>query len=98
MKRWIAVKRWIAHEHDETGWSTDSYVVAIAPTREDARRVMGEAIAARAAAASREMSIRIWAIFIEAPNELTDDDPRGSHLTDPGTPSFHGFDEPDERR
>jgi hypothetical protein len=88
------MKRWIAHEHDDMGWPTDAYVVAMAETREDARRLMAEAITARAAGVSRELNARIWAIFIEAPNELAEDDPRGGHVTDPGTPVFHGFDEP----
>lgn len=90
------MKRWSAHEHDDTGWPTESYVVAMAETRDNARRMMGEAIAARAAAVSREMNVRIWAIFIEAPNELANDDPRGGHVIHPGTPAFHGFDEPPE--
>jgi hypothetical protein len=88
------VKRWIAHEHDDGGWPTDSYVVAMAETRDDARRLMGEAITARATAASPELNVRIWAIFIEAPRELAEDDPRGGHVIDPQTPVFCGFDEP----
>ncbi len=90
------MKRWIAYEHDDMGWPTDSYVVAMAETREDAQRVMGEAIAACAAAVSRAMNLRIWAIFIEAPDQLGNDDPRASHVTDPGTAVFRGFDEPDQ--
>lgn len=92
-----AVKRWIAYEHDDVGGPTDSYVVAMAETREDAQRVMGEAIATRATAAvSRAMNLRIWAIFIEAPHELANDDARASPVTDPGTAVFQGFDEPEQ--
>jgi hypothetical protein len=86
------VSNWIAYEHDDTGWATASYLVVVAATSGDARRLMGEAIAVRSATASREMNIRIWAIFIEAPTELADDDPRARDIADPIQTIFHGFD------
>jgi hypothetical protein len=87
------VRNWIAYEHDDTGWATDSYLVVVAATSGDARRLMGEAIASRSATTSREMNIRIWAIFIEAPTELADDDLRARDIADPIQTIFHGFDE-----
>lgn len=89
------MRNWIAYEHDDTGWATDSYLVVVAATSDDARRLMGEAIAVRSATTSREMNIRIWSIFIEAPTELPDDDLRARDVADPIQAHFHGFDEAD---
>jgi hypothetical protein len=43
--------------------------------------------------------LRLYAIFIEAPRELSADDPRHELITDAATPTFLGFDQglPDNR-
>jgi hypothetical protein len=88
------MKRWIAHEHDESGWPTDAHVIVTAETSEQAKALMGEAITVRGNQVSPGMNIRIYAIFIEAPRELVDGDPRAEGLTKSHVAVFRGFDEP----
>ena len=54
---------------------------------------MGTAITARSATATRQRRDRLNAIFIEAPQELSAEDPRRALVTDPDIPTFLGFDE-----
>ena len=91
------MKRWIAYEHDETGWPTEGLVIVQAKTQAQARRVMAAAIAARRdAEASLQRRARLSAIFIEAPTELGGGDARfGS--TDTADPIFIGFDRAERR-
>jgi hypothetical protein len=86
------MKSWIAHEHDETGWPTESCLIVAADTQTDAKQLMSSAISAHSATATRENRERLYAIFIEAPQELAADDPRHDLITDPATPTFLGFD------
>jgi hypothetical protein len=94
------MKRWIAHEHDETGWPTESCLIVTAPTQTEAKQLMSGAITARSSTATRQQRDRLYAIFIEAPQELPAEDPRHALITDPATPTFLGFDEgfPENRR
>ena len=94
------MKRWIAHEHDETGWPTDSWLVVTAPTQTEAKQLMSLAITAHGTTTTRQRRDRLYAIFIEAPQELAAEDPRHALVTDPHTPTFFGFDEhsPKNRR
>ena len=93
------MKRWIAYEHDEgAGWPTEAYLVASADTQDDAKRVMAAAIARQGSAADLADRWRYWAIFIEAPCELADDDSRGAGDASPVDPVFWGFDQPRARR
>jgi hypothetical protein len=87
------MKCWIAHEHDETGWPTESCLIVTAPTQTEARQLMSIAITAHSTTATRQQRDRLYAIFIEAPQELPADDPRHALITDPATPTFLGFDD-----
>jgi hypothetical protein len=87
------MKSWIAHEHDETGWPTDSCLIVTADTQTDAKQLMSSAISAHSRTATRQNRERLYAIFIEAPQELSADDPRQRVITDPATPTFVGFDQ-----
>ena len=86
------MKRWIAHERDDTGWPTEACLIVSAHTQTDAKHLMGIAISAHTEATTRQLRERLYAIFIEAPEELADDDPRQKLITDPDTPTFLGFD------
>jgi hypothetical protein len=86
------MKRWIAHEHDETGWPTQSSLIVSAATQLEAKQLMSDAITAQSAGADRHLRNRLFAIFIEAPRELPADDPRHDLVTDPIAPTFIGFD------
>jgi hypothetical protein len=86
------MKSWIAHEHDETGWPTESCLIVTAPTQAEAKQLMNNAITAHGTAATRHHRDRLFAIFTEAPQELSTDDPRHGLITDPATPTFLGFD------
>ena len=91
------MRRWIAYEHDQdAGWPTEAYLVVSALTQQAAKEAMAKAIADQARTAPPELRSRYWAIFIEAPRELADDDPLG----EPGLvdPTFFGFDAPRTRR
>jgi hypothetical protein len=88
------MKRWVAYEHDETGWPTESCLIVTAATQTDAKQLMSSAIAAHGTTATRQQRQRVYAIFIEAPQELLAEDPRYVLITDPATPTFLGFDEP----
>jgi hypothetical protein len=85
------MKRWIAHEHDETGWPTESCLIVTAPTQADAKQVMNNAITEYSATATRQNRDRLLAIFTEGPEELPTDDPRHNLITDPAAPTFLGF-------
>jgi hypothetical protein len=87
------MKSWIPHEHDETGWPTESCLIVTARTQTDAKQLMSSAISAHSTTASRHLRDRLYAIFIEAPQELPPDDPRQQLIADPATPTFLGFDE-----
>ena len=87
---------WIAYEHTDDGWPTDAFLLLIADTAQEAQRRMIKAIDARAAAAPVKTRARLYAIFVEAPQPLPPHDPRGGLITDPTTPVFFGFDDPDE--
>jgi hypothetical protein len=84
---------WIAHEHDETGWPTESCLIVTAHSQTEARQLMSSAISAHIKTATRENRERLYAIFIEAPQELSADDPRQQLIADPATPTFLGFGE-----
>ena len=86
------MKSWIAHEHDEAGWPTESCLIVTAHTQTEAKQLMSSAISAHSRTATRQNRERLYAIFIEAPQELPTDDPRQSLITDPATPTFLGFD------
>lgn len=86
------MKRWIAREHDETGWPTDACLIVSAHTQTEAKQLMGSAISAHSKTARGRNRERLYAIFIEAPEELPADDPRQRLITDPATPTFLGFD------
>jgi hypothetical protein len=94
------MKSWIAHEHDETGWPTESCLIVTARTRTEAKQLMSSAITAHSATVARQQRDRMYAIFIEAPRELPAEDPRHALITDAATPTFLGFDEgfPENRR
>ena len=94
------MKRWIAYEHDETGRPTESCLIVTAPTQTEARQLMSGAITSHGATATRQRRDRLYAIFIEAPQELPAEDPRHALVTDPAKPTFLGFDEglPEDRR
>jgi hypothetical protein len=85
------MKRWIAHEHDETGWPTQSCLIVSAATQLEARQLMTDAITAHSTSADRHLRSRLFAIFIEDPRELPADDPRHGLVTDPIAPIFIGF-------
>jgi hypothetical protein len=87
------MKSWIAHEHDETGWPTESCLIVSAHTQTEAKQLMSNAINTHSTTATRQNRERLYAIFIEAPQELPADDPRQQLITDPGTPTFLGFDQ-----
>jgi hypothetical protein len=87
------MKSWIAHEHDETGWPTESCLIVTAPTQTEAKQLMSSAITARSSRATRQQRDRLYAIFIEAPQELPAEDPRHALITGPATLTFIGFDE-----
>jgi hypothetical protein len=86
------MKSWIAHEHDETGWPTESCLIVTAHTQTEAKQLMSSAISAHSSTATRENRERLYAIFIEAPQELPADDPRHDLIPDPAMPTFLGFD------
>jgi hypothetical protein len=86
-------EKWIAYEHDETGWATEACLIVTATTQTEARQLMSTAIAARGSLATRQLRDRLYAIFIEAPQGLPAEDPRHAFITDPATPTFVGFDE-----
>ena len=86
------MKSWIAHEHDETGWPTESCLIVSAHTQAEAKQLMSSAIDARSTTATRKIRERLYAIFIEAPQELAANDPRQQLMTDSATPTFFGFD------
>ena len=86
------MKSWIAHEHDETGWPTESCLIVSAHTQAEAKQLMSSAIDARSRTATRKIRERLYAIFIEAPQELAANDPRRQLITDSATPTFLGFD------
>jgi hypothetical protein len=94
------MKNWIAHEHDETGWPTESCLIVAAPTQTEAKQLMSSAITARCSRATRQQRDRLYAIFIEAPQELPAEDPRHALISGPATRTFVGFDEdpPENRR
>jgi hypothetical protein len=93
------MKSWIAHERDETGWPTESCLIVSARTQTEAKQLMSSAITACASTATRQRRDRLYAIFIEGPQELPPDDPRQQLITDPARPTFLGFDEgPSENR
>jgi hypothetical protein len=94
------MKSWIAHEHDETGRPTESCLIVTARTQTEAKQLMSSAITARSATVARQQRDRLYAVFIEAPRELSAEDPRHALITDPATPTFLGFDEgfPENRR
>jgi len=83
---------WIAYEHDDSGHPTTAFVLAIAATSEDAKQTMIRAIDTRAATAAVQDRQRLYAIFVEAPQELPADDPRQDLITDPVNLVFSGFD------
>jgi hypothetical protein len=86
-------EKWIAYEHDETGWPTEACLIVTATTQTEARQLMSTAIAARSSIATRQLRDRLYAIFIESPQGLSAEDPRLALITDPATPIFVGFDE-----
>lgn len=94
------MKCWVAHEHDETGPPTECCLIVAAPTQTEAKQLMSSAITAHGATATRQRRARLYAIFIEAPQELSAEDPRHALVTDPATPTFLGFEEGllDDRR
>ena len=93
------MRRWIAYEHDENdGWPTEAYLVVNASTQQAAKDVMASAIAHQARIGPPELRSRYWAIFIEAPRELGDDDPHGESSAGLVDPAFVGFDAPRTRR
>jgi hypothetical protein len=76
---------------DVTGWPTDAFLVVMADSPDDARLVMAGAISQRRSGAlSRELRARLSEIFIEAPRELADGDPRAVDVTG-DAPRFGGF-------
>jgi hypothetical protein len=85
------MKSWIAHEHDEAGWPTESCLIVTAHTQTEAKQLMSSAISAHSRTATRQTTERLYAIFIEAPRELPPDDPRQQLVADPATPIFLGF-------
>jgi hypothetical protein len=85
------MKSWIAHEHDETGWPTESCLIVTAHTQPEAKQLMSSAISAHSRTVFRENRERLYAIFIEAPQQLPADDPRQDLITDPAAPTFVGF-------
>jgi hypothetical protein len=87
------MKSWIAHEHDETGWPTESCLIVTADTQTEAKQLMSSAISAHSTTVTGQDRERLYAIFIEAPQELADDDPRRQLIADPAMPTFLGFDE-----
>jgi hypothetical protein len=87
------VKSWIAHEHDETGRPTELCLIVTAATQTEAKQLMSGAITAHSSTATRQRRDRLYAIFIEAPQELPVEDPRHALITDPDTPTFLGFDD-----
>jgi hypothetical protein len=87
------MKGWIAHEHDESGWPTESCLIVTAHTQTEAKQLMSSAITAHSETATRRNRQRLFAIFIEAPQELPPDDPRQQLISGPATPVFLGFDE-----
>jgi hypothetical protein len=93
------MKSWIAFEHTVLGLPTECCLIVTARTPAEATQLMGTAIAAQSRTATRQNRERLFAIFIEAPRELSADDPRHDLVTDPATPTFLGFDEglPDNR-
>jgi hypothetical protein len=86
------MKSWIAYEHDETGWPTGSCLIVTAHSQIEAKELMSSAITAHVTTATRQNRDRLYAIFIEAPQELPADDPRHDLIVDPATPTFLGFD------
>jgi hypothetical protein len=58
---------WIAHEHDETGWPTESCLIVTAASKTEAKELMSRAITAHSTTATRQRRDRLYAIFIEAP-------------------------------
>jgi hypothetical protein len=86
-------EKWIAYEHDETGWPTESCLIVTAPTQTEAKQLMSSAITARSSTATRQLRDRLYAIFIEAPQGLPAEDPRHALITDPARPTFVGFDD-----
>lgn len=93
------MKRWIAHEHTELGVPTACCLIVAAHTQTEAKQIMSTAITAQSTTATRQNRDRLYAIFIEAPRELSADDPRHELIADPATPTFLGFDQglPDDR-
>ncbi len=85
------MKCWIAYEHEDNGWPTAAFVLAIAETSEEAKQAMIRAIDTRAATVSYENRERLYAIFVEASRELPADDPRKELITAPFAPVFSGF-------
>jgi hypothetical protein len=75
-------------------------LIVSAPTQTEAKQLMSNAINAHSTTATRQNRERLYAIFIEAPQELAADDPRQQLITDPATPTFLGFDQdpPDRSR
>ena len=93
------MKRWIAYEHTELGLPTECCLIVTAHTQTEAKQLMSTAITAQSTTATRQNRDRLYAIFIEAPRELSADDPRHDLITDPATPTFLGFGQgaPDNR-
>ena len=87
------MKKWIAHEHDESGWPTESCLIVTAPTQTEAQQLMNNAINAHSTTATRQNRERLFAIFTEAVQELPTDDPRHDLIADPAAPTFLGFDQ-----